>query len=49
VSASAAQEQGQLEIWPWIAAAAFALLLIEWWVYHRGMTAPKLQRTISGL
>jgi hypothetical protein len=45
VTASAPQEQGQLEIWPWLAAAAFLLLLIEWWVYHRGMTVPKLRRT----
>lgn len=45
VAASALQEQGQLEIWPWIAAAAFLLLLVEWWIYQRGMTVPKLRRT----
>ncbi len=45
VTASGAQEQGQLEIWPWLAAAAFVVLLLEWWVYHRGMTVPKLRRT----
>jgi Ca-activated chloride channel family protein len=44
VTASAPQEQGQLEIWPWIAAAAFVLLLVEWWIYHRGMTVPKMRR-----
>jgi len=40
VAASARDEAGQLEIWPWLAALAFALLLIEWWVYHRGVTLP---------
>jgi Ca-activated chloride channel family protein len=45
VAASAPQEQGQLEIWPWLAAAAFLLLLAEWWIYHRGMTVPKMRRT----
>jgi hypothetical protein len=45
VSASAPQEQGTLEIWPWIAAAAFGLLLVEWWVYHRGMAAPKFRKS----
>ncbi len=44
VSASAAQEQGQLEIWPWLAAAAFVLLLVEWWVYHRGAALPKTRK-----
>jgi Ca-activated chloride channel family protein len=45
VSATAPQEQGTLEIWPWIAAAAFALLLIEWWVYHRGMSVPRFRKS----
>jgi hypothetical protein len=40
VTASAREERGQLEIWPWLAAAAFALLLVEWWIYHRGPTLP---------
>jgi hypothetical protein len=40
VAASARNERGQLEIWPWLAAAAFAALVIEWWVYHRGATLP---------
>ncbi len=40
VAASARAGRGQLEIWPWLAAAAFALLLVEWWIYQRGPTLP---------
>jgi hypothetical protein len=40
VSAARQAEIGQLEIWPWIAAAAFVLLCLEWWVFHRGATLP---------
>ncbi len=42
VTASAREEQGQLEIWPWLAAIAFALVVIEWCVYHRGATLPAI-------
>jgi hypothetical protein len=40
VAAAPRAEQGQLEIWPWLAALAFGLLLLEWWLYHRGATLP---------
>jgi hypothetical protein len=40
VTAAERTESGQLEIWPWIAFLAFLILLIEWWVYHRGATLP---------
>ncbi len=40
VPAAAPQAEGQLEIWPWLAGLAFALLLLEWWLYHRGATLP---------
>lgn len=40
VTASAREEEGQLEIWPWLALVAFALVVIEWWVYQRGATLP---------
>jgi hypothetical protein len=35
------QEVGQRELWPWLAAAALLLLLIEWAVYHGATAAPK--------
>src|ERR671935_50625 len=28
--------RGTLEIWPWLAALALALLVVEWLVFHRG-------------
>jgi hypothetical protein len=40
VAAAARAEQGQLEVWPWLAVLAFGLLLLEWWLYHRGATLP---------
>jgi Ca-activated chloride channel family protein len=40
VTASAKEAVGQFEFWPWVAALALALLLLEWWVYHRGFTLP---------
>jgi hypothetical protein len=42
VTAAVRAETGQREIWAWLAGAAFALLLIEWWVYHRGSTLPSV-------
>jgi Ca-activated chloride channel family protein len=37
VAASRRAEIGQREYWPWLAALALGLLLIEWWLYHRQM------------
>jgi len=28
-------KQASVEIWRWIAAAALAVLMFEWWYYHR--------------
>lgn len=42
VDARERREQGQQEIWPWLAGIAFALLLLEWWLYQRGATLPAL-------
>jgi hypothetical protein len=35
ITASAQEAVGQRELWPWLAGAALAVLLVEWWVYHR--------------
>ena len=34
---------GQRELWPWFAAAALAILSLEWWIYHRGVRLPDLK------
>ena len=45
VTATPANETGQLELWPWLAAIALLILLIEWYVYHRGTLPPqRIQR-----
>jgi hypothetical protein len=33
---------GQRELWLWLLAVALIILVIEWWVYHRGTRLPKL-------
>lgn len=42
--ARSGEEYGQRELWPWLAVAALAVLLIEWWVYHRGSALPVRSR-----
>jgi len=31
---------GQREFWPWLALVGLLVLLLEWYVYHRGLTLP---------
>jgi Ca-activated chloride channel family protein len=38
--ASGNEEYGQRELWHWLAVAALGVLLVEWWVYHRGSALP---------
>ena len=33
---------GQWELWTWLAMVAFVVLVVEWWVHHRGTRLPKL-------
>lgn len=42
VEAAAEGDVGQRELWPWLAAVAFIVLIVEWWVHHRGTRLPKL-------
>jgi hypothetical protein len=38
---TASQEDiGQRELWPWLLATAFVVLLAEWWIHHRGVGRP---------
>jgi hypothetical protein len=38
---------GQWELWTWLAIVAFVVLVIEWWVHHRGTRLPKLPKLRS--
>jgi hypothetical protein len=33
---AARQQQGRREFWPWLAAAALGVIILEWWTYQRG-------------
>ncbi len=35
---------GQRELWPYLAGLALLILVVEWWVYHRGTGLPRLLR-----
>lgn len=37
VTARAEEEEGRREFWPWLAGAALGVLVVEWFVYQRGM------------
>ena len=41
VAAAPAEAQGRREIWQWLAGAGVAVLVLEWWVYHRGLRLPR--------
>ena len=36
VTATAREEEGQREFWPWLAGAALGMLAVEWWADRRG-------------
>jgi hypothetical protein len=42
-TADEAGDVGQRELWPWLAALAFIILMLEWWVHHRGIPNFKIR------
>ena len=40
VSAPTDEDVGQRELWSWLVGIAFLVLLVEWWVHHRGTRRP---------
>ena len=40
-AAADAGDVGQRELWAWLTAVAIIILIIEWWVHHRGLPARK--------
>lgn len=43
-SEGSGEDIGQRELWPWLAALALLVLVVEWWLYHRGV--PILRRPV---
>lgn len=43
VTPDAEGDIGQRELWPWLLAIALGVLLVEWWVHHRGAHLPRLR------
>jgi len=35
---------GRRELWPWLAALAFIVLIVEWWIHYRGPHLPNLSK-----
>ncbi len=40
IEAGSGDDIGRYEFWIWLAAAAFLVLLIEWWIFHQGTRWP---------
>jgi hypothetical protein len=43
ITADEEGDVGQRELWPWLAALAFLILMLEWWVHHRGTPTFKIR------
>jgi hypothetical protein len=37
---------GRRQLWPWLVAAAFVILVLEWWVHYRGARLPHLGQIV---
>lgn len=46
VDTAFSENVGQREFWPWLLAIAVLILIVEWWVHHRGAQAPAILRRI---
>lgn len=44
VTAAGEENVGQYELWPWLAALALLVLVVEWWLFHRGAVRPRPAR-----
>ncbi len=44
VETAVAGDIGQRELWPWLAALALIILVVEWWVHHRGAQPPRIRK-----
>lgn len=42
VGSALENDVSERELWPWLAALAFIILVIEWWVHFRGTARPRL-------
>ena len=42
VETAVEEDVGQRELWPWLLAIAVIVLIVEWWVHHRGAQLPRL-------
>jgi hypothetical protein len=48
ISRATREEIGRREFWPWVVGIGLALLMAEWWVYHRSLRrVPRV--TLDGL
>lgn len=48
IARDAREEKGRREYWRWVAGIGLAILLVEWWVYHRSLRRiPRV--TLGGL
>lgn len=46
VEAPGTEDVGRQEVWAWLAAVAFVILVIEWWIHFRGTRLPQVGRRI---
>lgn len=40
---------GRRELWPWLAALALLILIVEWWIHYQGARLPDVRSAARGL